>query len=370
MLHKIGLYTDELTFWQASVPDMSDSSEAIPVSSQSNPALAVMSEDQHQLASVVPSSRLKKRLSIQTAQSLEYKDLLRVHTTDYLHRLEDLTKVGGGIAGPDASLKPDSFKIARLSAGLVSTAFEAVMGGDVRAAYAFCRSPGHHCLPDQAMHSCFLANIPLAIETVRHKLGDFRVAVVDWGAHHGNGTQTIYEARNDVLTISIHQEDSMLMHSSGVNTRGIGKAFGTNINVPLPAWSGHETYMRTFERVVLPSLDLFKPDAIIVSCGFDAHATDTTSQMLLHSETFRLMTRPLRCVADELCNGKLLFANETAFQKPYVQFCSMAVIEELVSLTEEVVDPSLSRIQSQQPGAQQQNVQNRWVDLLAGYFGC
>lgn len=369
MLDKIGLYTDELTFWQASAPDMSDLSINDPVSSQSDPALAVLSESQRQIANVVPSSRLKKRLSIQTAQSLEYEDLLRIHTADYLRHLDELTRIGRGDAGPNAPVSSDSFKTARLSAGLVTTAFEAVMRGEVRSAYSFCRSPGHHCLPDRGMNGCLLANIPLAIEAVRHKLGDFRVAVVDWGAHHGNGTQAIYDRNPDVLTISLHQEDSMREHSAGANSRGSDEGFKTNVNIPLPLGSGHETYLRSFERVVLPALDWYRPDAIIVCAGYDAHAAEHSSKMRLHTETYRLMTRPLRCAARELCNGRLLFAHESVSERPYPSFCAMAVIEELVNLTPEIADPLLSEFDNEQPDEQHQTVQNHWVDLLSAYFG-
>lgn len=358
-------YTDELTFWHHSGPHALTMPAGGWVQVPNGSSLAESPESKRRLKNLLAVSGLEAMLDVRSAQPLQHEDLLRVHTTDYLNRLKALSEAGHGEAGPGAPVGPGSYEIACLSAGLATAALQAVLTGDVDNAYALSRPPGHHCLPDQAMGFCFLANVALAIEAAKVKLDLGRVAVVDWDVHHGNGTQKIFEARGDVLTISLHQENCFPPGYSGASDRGMGAGEGANINIPLPAGSGHETYLRALNRIVLPALERFRPEVIIVACGYDANALDPLARMQLHSETYREMTRLMRECATRLCGGKLLLVHEGGYSEAYVPFCGLATIEELAGHPTAVVDPLLDFIRMQQPGPVSQAAQNAWVDDLA-----
>ena len=168
------------------------------------------------------------------------------------------------------------------------------------------------------MGFCLLANIPIAIESARAKHGIERVAVLDWDVHHGNGTQAIYYDDPNTLTISLHQDRCFPPGYSGTEDRGEGAGVGANINVPLPAGSGHEAYLYAFERIVSPALDAFKPELIVVASGLDANGLDPLARMLLHSNSFREMTRLVMNAANDHCEGRLVIVHEGGYSEAYV----------------------------------------------------
>ncbi|KAG1715239.1 Histone deacetylase-like amidohydrolase [Nymphon striatum] len=174
----------------------------------------------------------------------------------------------GGELGRRTPFGPGGYELAALSAGLAKAAVRSVLMGTAQNAYALSRPPGHHCLPDWPNGFCLLNNIAIAIESAMADGLCKRVAVVDWDVHHGNGTEAIFLDRDDVLAISLHQER----------------------NYPLDTGAGHVAYLDAFDRIVLPALDAYKPDLIIVACGYDASILDPLSQTLATSQTFRDMT--------------------------------------------------------------------------------
>lgn len=368
MTRRTAFYTDELTFWHHSGPHALTMPAGGWVQVPNGSSLAESPESKRRLKNLLAVSGLEAKLDVRTAPPLTRQDLLKVHTPAYLDRLEELSGIGHGEAGPGAPIGPGSYEIACLSAGLATTALEAVLTGEIDNAYSLSRPPGHHCLPDQAMGFCFLANVALAVEAMKTKRGLGRVAVVDWDVHHGNGTQKIFEDRGDVLTISLHQENCFPPGYSGSEERGIGEGFGANINIPLPAGSGHATYLRALDRIVVPALERFRPEVIIVACGYDANALDPLARMQLYSESFREMTRTMRETADRICNGKLVVVHEGGYSEAYVPFCGLATIEEMSGHRTQVIDPLVDFIRLQQPGERTQSVQNTWVDDLATAF--
>ncbi len=162
-------------------------------------------------------SGLTPQLALRSAAPASLEDLRRIHPDSYLERFKAISDNGGGMLGKEAPLGPGSYEIACLSAGLACAAVEAVLEGELDNAYSLSRPPGHHCLPDQSMGFCFLANIPIAVERAKAQLGLGKVAIIDWDVHHGNGTQHIYLQRDDVLTISLHQDGCF---PAGLRRRG------------------------------------------------------------------------------------------------------------------------------------------------------
>jgi acetoin utilization deacetylase AcuC-like enzyme len=326
-------------------------------------------ETKRRLKSLMDVSGLTRQLQVRSAPPASDDDLLRVHGAGYLVRFKALSDAGGGELGPHAPIGRGSYEIAKLSAGLALAAVDAVLAGEVDNAYALSRPPGHHCLPDQAMGFCFLSNIAVAVEAAKAKYGIERVAILDWDVHHGNGTQAIYYQRPDVLTISLHQNGCFPPGYSGAEDRGAGEGEGANFNVPLLPGGGHDAYLYAMERIVVPALERFAPELIVVACGYDANAVDPLARMLAHSDTFRAMTRRVRAVAERHAGGRLVLVHEGGYSEAYVPFCGLAVLEELSGVRTEVIDPMLEFVQLQQPAPAQRDLQRQLLDQMAHEFG-
>ena len=261
--------------------------------------LAESPETKRRIVSLLQVSKLAKAIDVVSAPSAGESDLLRIHPQSYLSEFKSLSDDQGGELGMVAPFGPGSYEIAKVSAGLTIAGVDAVVSGEYQNAYVMSRPPGHHCLPDQPMGFCLLANIPIAIEAALAKHHIKRVAVVDWDVHHGNGTQACFYGRDDVLTISIHQEGCFPPGYSGAEERGEGEGHGYNINIPLLPGGGHEAYLYAMEKIVAPALDNYQPDLIIVACGFDANAVDPLARMLAHSGTFASLTKTVKTLAEK-----------------------------------------------------------------------
>lgn len=365
MSRRTGFFTDELTFWHHAGPHALTMPTGGWVQVPNGSGLAESPESKRRLKSLLDVSGLLGQLDVRTAIPAAEADLERVHPASYLAKLKALSDAGGGEAGIYSPVGPGTYEIARLSTGLAIAACDAVMRGELDNAYSLSRPPGHHCLPDQAMGFCFLANVAVAVETTMARHGLSRVAIVDWDVHHGNGTQTIFEERGDVLTISLHQDGCFPAGYGGAEDRGRGKGEGANLNIPLPAGSGHDAYLRAIERIVVPALERFRPELIVVACGLDANAFDPLARMLLSSESFRAMTRIIRETAERLCGGRLVLVHEGGYSEAYVPFCGHAVVEELSGLTTKVVDPVAAFIHEQQPTGPTADFLNEMIDRQA-----
>ena len=215
------------------------------------------------------------------------------------------------------------------------------------------------------MGFCFLANIAIAIESAQVRFDLPRVAVVDWDVHHGNGTQHIFYERDDVLTISIHQQGCFPPGYSGEDERGAGPGEGYNLNIPLAPGAGSDAYLHAIDTLVLPALEAFAPDLIVVACGYDANAFDPLARMLLPSDTFRQMTQRMKSAARSLCDDRLVLIHEGGYSEAYVPFCGHAAIEALANVNTEVVDPLADLVAAQQPTGDAQAFHREVIDRLA-----
>ncbi|MNO65943.1 Histone deacetylase-like amidohydrolase [compost metagenome] len=365
MTHKTAFFFDELSLWHSAGLH----ALTIPVGGWVQPPAAAghaeSPETKRRLKNLMDVSGLTRQLDVRSAAPASEEDLLRVHTERYLEQFKALSDAGGGTLGPHAPIGPGSYEIAKLSAGLAIAAVESVLLGEASNAYSLSRPPGHHCLADQAMGFCFLANIPVAIEAAKNRHGLGRVVVLDWDVHHGNGTQSIYEQRGDVLTISLHQQGCFPAGYSGETDRGQGDGWGTNLNVPLLPGSGDDAYLYAMDKLIIPAIECFEPELIVVACGYDANAVDPLARMLLHSESFRAMTQRMRDLADRLCGGRLVLVHEGGYSEAYVPFCGLATLEALSGVRTGVIDPMLEFIQAQQPNPQACAFQRELLDTLA-----
>jgi acetoin utilization deacetylase AcuC-like enzyme len=195
-----------------------------------------------------------------------------------------------------------------------------------------------------------------------------RIAVVDWDVHHGNGTEAVFYDRDDVLTISLHQERNYPMDTGDCEDRGAGAGFGANINIPLPPGSGHSNYIEVIERLVIPALQAYGPDAIIVACGYDAAAVDPLSRTLATAETFRQMTQLMMEAAHDLCEGRLTLVHEGGYSEVYVPFCGHGVLQELSRSAVCAPDPMAQTLAQRQPSARFDNFVSTLIDEMENLF--
>jgi acetoin utilization deacetylase AcuC-like enzyme len=293
------------------------------------------------IRSLVEVSGLGEQLAQLRPRPAKRGELLRFHTDAYLDLVRTLSDAGHGDVGFAAPVGASSYEIAVLAAGGCLTAVDAVVSGAADNAYALVRPPGHHALPEMGMGGCIFGNTALAALHAREAHGLERVAIVDWDAHHGNGTQQAFWDDPSVLAISLHQADCFPPGSGRLEERGGASALGGTINVPLPPGSGTGAFAAAFERVVLPALDRFRPELVLVACGFDSSAWDPHARLMLHSEAYRRLTRDLLDVADRQAGGRLVVCHEGGYAPAYVPYCALAVLEELAGVRTDVQDPFL-----------------------------
>ena len=265
-------------------------------------------------------------------------EIARVHTREHIAKIKAMSAAGGGDASYLSPFGRGSFEIALLSAGGVIVAVDAVMTGQVDNAYALVRPPGHHAIPDLGMGFCLFGNVGVAIRHAQETYDLKRVATVDWDVHHGNGTQTIFYEDPRVLTISLHQDNLFPPNSGGVEENGAGQGLGFNLNIPLPPGCGNGAYVEAFRRVVLPALEKYRPELIVVPSGFDASGVDPLGRMLVSSDGYREITRLLLQAAKDLCAGRLVMAHEGGYSESYVPYCGLAVMEELTGVRTAIED--------------------------------
>lgn len=277
--------------------------------------------------------------SIRDIAAATDEEILAVHDAAYIDRIKAQSAENGGDAGELTPFGPGGYEIAALSAGGCLTAGRAVMRGEIDNAYVLNRPPGHHAEPDRGCGFCLLANGPIAVEALRREFGIGRVAFVDWDVHHGNGAQRIYYNDPTTLTISMHQHHYYPADTGAVDENGSGAGEGYNLNIPLHPGSGHGAYMHAFETVVIPALDRFRPELIVVLSGFDGGALDPLGRNMAYSTTFREMTRQVKSAAERHCQGRLLVLHEGGYSAAYAPFCGAAVVEELMGATDVIEDP-------------------------------
>ena len=269
-------------------------------------------------------------------------ELLRFHTGAYVDLVKQLSDAGHGEAGRAAPVGRSTYEIALLAAGGCLTAVDVVVRGEADNAYALVRPPGHHALPDEGMGGCIFGNTALAAAHARAAHGLERVAVIDWDAHHGNGTQHAFWDDPETLTISLHQDSCFPPESGAVGELGGRDARGTNVNLPLPPGSGTGAYRAAFDRVVLPALERFRPELVLVAAGYDSSAWDSHARLMLHSEAYRELTRDLVAIADRFAGGRVVVCHEGGYAPAYAPYCALAVLEELSGHRTEVEDPFLA----------------------------
>ena len=278
---------------------------------------------------------LTPRLDSFGAQKLDAKpatrdEVVRVHHPALIHSLEDICKQAPAIIDfAPTFVTQTSFDDALLASGGTLSCMRAVLSGSARNAFAIIRPPGHHAEPDRSMGFCIFNNIAIAARDALAN-GIKRVAIVDYDAHHGNGTQAAFVDDERVAYCSTHQWGIYPGTGWYEDAPHAGKRI---VNVPLPAGSGDQTYERIADEIFVPFIQSFKPEMIFVSAGFDAHWNDPITSLGLSTAGFYMLSKKLVGLAEEHCNGKIVFVLEGGYDPVNVANGAAAVF---TALTEEI----------------------------------
>ena len=288
---------------------------------------------------VLQENSMLERLVPIPAVPITAERLERVHNSRYIEQVQRVAQQGGGHLDPDTYVRPDSYDAALMAAGGVVEATEAVLDGEVDNAFALVRPPGHHALRQRGMGFCLFNNVAVAARHALTERGLDRVLIMDFDVHHGNGTQDEFEADPAVMYISTHQ----FPYYPGTghwNETGQGRGAGSIVNVPLEGGVGDEGFARIFREIVGPAAWRFQPQLLLVSAGYDAHWDDPLAYMQLSVGGYANIARALKDLADELCNGRLVFTLEGGY---HLEALAYAILNTFAVLLDDddwpLVDP-------------------------------
>ena len=249
------------------------------------------------------------RLERREAPEASVDDLLRVHPRRHVERMLGAVPSSGHVGiDSDTILSPASGAAALRAAGAVVAAVDAVVAKEADNAFCAVRPPGHHAEPERAMGFCLFNNAAIGALRARevHRLA--RVAVVDFDVHHGNGTQAAFEADGNLFYASTHQYP-LYPGTGAASEIGVGNI----VNVPLRPMSGSSQFRLAMTQRILPALDAFRPELVLVSAGFDAHRSDPLAQLLLEESDYTWVTEKLLEIAYRYAEGRLVATLEGGY---------------------------------------------------------
>jgi acetoin utilization deacetylase AcuC-like enzyme len=258
--------------------------------------------------------------------------LTAIHEPAYIDIVRTMCDEGFQFIGsPDTQVCARSYDVALLATGGVLAACDAVVAGEVQGAFCAVRPPGHHAESDQAMGFCLFNHVACAAEHLIHHHHFERVAIIDIDVHHGNGTQHAFENRADVLYVSIHERpESLPFPGSGFrHERGIGNGLGFTRNVPMDRGSGDGDYRAAFDDEILPCLDDYAPQFILISCGFDALRSDRIANICLETASYGWMTEQIVQIANRHAQGRLVSVLEGGYDLDHLGQAALAHLQSL-----------------------------------------
>jgi acetoin utilization deacetylase AcuC-like enzyme len=257
----------------------------------------------------------------------EAEQIARVHARLYVDRVLHAIPAAGYVGfDPDTIASPGSGEAALRAAGAVTAAVDAVVAGEVRNAFCAVRPPGHHAEATRAMGFCIFNNIAIGAAEARAVHGLERVAVMDFDVHHGNGTQHMFERDANLFYASTHQWP-FYPGTGAADETGVGNI----VNVPLAPMSGSREFRAAMTEIVLPALRGFRPDLLLISAGFDAHADDPLASLRLQEGDYEWATRALMAVADECCRGRVVSTLEGGYDLPALAASAAAHVRALMA---------------------------------------
>ncbi len=253
--------------------------------------------------------------------------LLRVHAEALLETVLETRPEARIHLDPDTLLSPASAEAALRVAGAAVAAVDAVLGGGATVAFCAVRPPGHHATTHQAMGFCLFNGIAVAAAHALQHHGLDRVSILDFDVHHGNGTQAIFEAEPRVQYLSSHQMP-LYPHTGDPRERGVGNVF----NAALPPLAGSRRFRAAWQEHLLPAIDAFAPQLLLVSAGFDGHWRDPLAQLQLEAEDYAWITAEIRALAERHASGRIVSTLEGGYDLQALRECSVAHVAGLRGL--------------------------------------
>lgn len=281
------------------------------------------------LAAALDESGLAERCVRIEPEPAEDGWLEAVHAPDYVRFVDRQCASGARLLdATETAVCPESGRVARMAAGSVVALCREVARGRLRRGFAAVRPPGHHAERDRAMGFCIFNNIAVAARFLRLEEAVPRILVVDWDVHHGNGTQHIFDDDPDVFYFSVHQ--SPLYPGTGAeNERGSGPGLGTTLNRPLPPGAGDREFLGALADLLVPAAEGFRPEFVLVSAGFDAHAADPLAALQVTTGAFGEATRIVRGIADRHAGSRMVSVLEGGYD---LDALGQSAVEHLAAL--------------------------------------
>lgn len=251
----------------------------------------------------------------------ERKWIQQVHSDEYIARAQAACRAGQSYLDVlDVAISPESFDTALLAAGAALELGRKVMAREVDNGFALVRPPGHHAEQDAAMGFCLFNNVAILARYLQQEHGVNKVMILDWDVHHGNGTQHTFEEDPSVLYVSTHQYP-YYPGTGAVSETGIGRGQGATLNCPMTAGSMDSDYERAWSERILPKINEFKPEVVIISAGFDAHEDDPLAQISLSTGFFGWMSERMMEMADQHAGGRLISMLEGGYNLEMLPRC-------------------------------------------------
>ena len=252
-----------------------------------------------------------------------------VHSYAYMRRAASACASGQAyLDSTDVEISRRSYDVALLAAGAGLSLADSMMNGEITNGFALVRPPGHHAEVDTALGFCLFNNIAILARYLQKQYGLDKIAIIDWDVHHGNGTQHAFEADPSVLYVSTHQYP-FYPGTGAASEQGVGRGKGSVVNCPMPAGATDSLYRLAFAERIIPALERFAPEAILISAGFDAHAEDPLAEVQLSTDAFTWMTQQLLEVADRHAEGRVISLLEGGYNLSRLGECVATHLNEL-----------------------------------------
>lgn len=267
------------------------------------------------------------------------KDIELVHEPDYVQLVQRVCASGGGLLDlGDTIVSPESFEVALLAAGGAMQAVDLVMAEKFRNAFALVRPPGHHAGPYYALGFCIFNNAAIAAVHLLRRFNLERILILDVDAHHGNGTQEIFYDSDKVLYISLHQDPMEFPGTGFADEIGEGKGLGYTVNVPFPFRINDKIYFKAFNQIVVPIIQQYKPQFILVSTGFDNHYRDPVASLSLSALSYVEIFRKILELASKFCAGKLVAILEGGYNLRFLGKMAVSVVARMAEVSYPIKD--------------------------------
>ena len=252
------------------------------------------------------------------------------HDPNYIQEVHDFCKSGGGYLDLDTYANESSYDVALFAVGGVLEGIDRILSGEVEAVFCGVRPPGHHAEFAKAMGFCIFNNIAIGAHYLRSYKGVQRVFIIDFDAHHGNGTQRSFYQDPTVFYFSTHQYP-FYPGTGSVEETGAGKGEGFTMNVPMHAFAGDEEFVNVYENLVPKVMTKFAPDFVLVSAGYDLHAEDPLTQLNVTTEGIRKIVRAILKASKEV-DAPVLFALEGGYNLRALGESVVVTFEEILEV--------------------------------------